>query len=48
MKDNPLNFKVSDKTMREFQEIMNKLDSDNQTAYDGLTGHQSRRHPATL
>ncbi len=31
MKDHPLNFKVSDQTAKKFQEIMSKLDSDNQT-----------------
>ena len=31
MKDHPLNFKVSDKTAKEFQEIMTDLQSDNQT-----------------
>ena len=30
-KEHPLNFKVSDETAREFQEIMSKLESDNQT-----------------
>ena len=31
MKDYPLNFKVADKTAKKFQEIMHKLESDNQT-----------------
>ena len=31
MKDSPLNFKVDDSTAKKFQEIMHKLDSDNQT-----------------
>jgi hypothetical protein len=31
MKDHPLNFKVSDATAKKFQEVMHKLDSDNQT-----------------
>jgi len=31
MKDYPLNFKVEDKTAKKFQEIMHKLESDNQT-----------------
>ncbi|MBD3843816.1 MAG: hypothetical protein IE909_18450 [Campylobacterales bacterium] len=31
MKDHPLNFKVSDATAKKFQEVMNKLESDNQT-----------------
>ena len=31
MKDSPLNFKVDDTTAKKFQEIMHKLESDNQT-----------------
>ena len=31
MKDYPLNFKIADETAKEFQEIMHKLESDNQT-----------------
>lgn len=31
MKDYPLNFKVDTKTATKFQEIMHKLESDNQT-----------------
>lgn len=31
MKDHPLNFKVSDATAKKFQEIMVKIESDNQT-----------------
>ena len=31
MKDYPLNFKVADETAKKFQEIMHKLESDNQT-----------------
>ena len=31
MKDYPLNFKVSDQTAKQFHEIMDKLESDNQT-----------------
>jgi len=31
MKDYPLNFKVDTETSKKFQEIMHKLESDNQT-----------------
>ena len=31
MKDYPLNFKVDSTTSKKFQEVMHKLDSDNQT-----------------
>ena len=36
MKDYPLNFKVDTETSKKFQEIMHKLESDNQTVTEEI------------